>query len=265
MNLSIVTLHTDDPLIGETISSVYKTVKNDFEYILVDNNKNKERREKIKKEFPEIKILENPKNYGYARGINGGLKTAQGEFVLALNPDILIFEKTIDAMVAYMKKHPEVAVLGPKLLNGDQTLQYSCRRYPQFWTMIFRRGPFKNLVKKQMKMYEMHDIDHNKIQEVDWLCGGFLLTRKEVFEKIGYMDESYFLYFDDVDFCRRAQKVGRVVYYPEVSAVHSASYASKKRIIPFLIHMQSMFYYYLKIAFFPEYNLVKWEGWRRNK
>ncbi len=264
MKLSIVTLHTNDSLILETISSVYKTVKTPFEFILVDNNKNKERKEQIKKEFPKIKVLQNPKNYGYARGINGGLRESQGDFVLALNPDILVFEKTIDAMVAYMEKNPEIAVLGPKLLNADQTLQYSCRRYPQFWTMVFRRGPFKKLVKEQIQEYEMHDMDHSKSQEVDWMCGGFLLIRKEVFEKIGYMDEFYFLYFDDVDFCRRAQKVGKVIYYPEVAAIHSASYESKKKLIPFLIHMRSMLYYYIKNTFFPEHNLVKWKGWKRH-
>lgn len=264
MKLSIVTLHTNDPLIEQTLSAVCKTVKTAHELIVVDNSTNKERKEKIRKDFPTITLLQNPKNYGYARGINVGLREAKGDFILALNPDILVFENTIDAMVSYMEEHPDIAVLGPKLLNADQTLQYSCRRYPKLMTMLFRRGPFKKIVKKQMHFYEMHDVDHSKIQEVDWMCGGFLLIRKEAFKKIGCMDEFYFLYFDDVDFCKRAHTVGKVVYYPAVSAIHSASYESKKKLIPFLIHMRSMFYYYLKHAFFPEYNLVKWKGWKRH-
>lgn len=263
MKLSLVTLHTNDALILDTIASVYKTVQTPFEYILVDNNKNKEQLEEIKKRFPQIKIIQNQENYGYARGINVGLKQARGEYVLALNPDIFLFDKTIDEMVAYMEKNKDVAVLGPKLLNADKTVQYSCRRYPSFWTMLFRRSPFKSFVTKTLEYYEMYDFDHKEIKEVDWLCGGFLLIRKDVFEKIGYMDEFYFLYFDDVDFCRRAHRVGKVVYYPCVEAIHSASYESKTKLIPFLIHIQSMFYYFLKYAFFPVWSLEKWSGWHK--
>ena len=91
MKLSIVTLHTNDTKILETIESIYKTVKASFEYILVDNNRNKERLNVIKQKFPQLKIIQNPTNYGYARGINVGLKEAKGEYVLVLNPDILVF------------------------------------------------------------------------------------------------------------------------------------------------------------------------------
>lgn len=263
MKLSIITLHTNDTKILETIESVYKTVKTPFEYILVDNNRNKERLNSIKQKFPLLKIIQNSTNYGYARGINVGLREAKGEYVLALNPDILVFEGTIDKMLTHMEQHKEVAVLGPKLLNADNSLQYSCRRYPTFATLLRRRGPFKNINKKAEGAYEMHDFDHNTIRDVDWLCGGFLLTRKGVLEKIGYMDEFYFLYFDDVDFCRRAHSIGKVVYFPHAQAVHSASYESKKKIVPFLIHIRSMLYYLLKFRFFPRYALVKGSGWRQ--
>lgn len=261
MKLSIVTLHTNDTKILETIESVYKTVKTPFEYILVDNNRNKERLNLIKKKFTQLRIIENPTNYGYARGINVGLREAKGEYVLALNPDILVFDGTIDKMVEYMEKDEENAVLGPKLLNADNSLQYSCRRYPSLATLFLRRGPFKRLNKRAVEKYEMHDFGHKEVHNVDWLCGGFLLIRKAVIEKIGFMDEFYFLYFDDVDFCRRAHIVGRVTYFPEVEAIHNASYESKKKLIPFLIHTRSMFYYFLKFLLFPKRYLVKWKGW----
>jgi GT2 family glycosyltransferase len=248
MKLSVVILHTNDKLIFQTLDSLFKTVKTEFECILVDNNKNKLQFEEIKKQYPQIKTIQNPKNYGYARGINVGLKAASGDFILALNPDIILFEKTIDIMVEYMEKNKDVAVLGPKLVNADKSLQYSCRRFPKLSTMLFRRGPFKRFVKKALEEYEMHDSDHNKIQEVDWMCGGFLLIRKDVFQKIGFMDEFYFLYFDDVDFCRRAHHAGKVVYFPESQAIHAASYESKTKLIPFLIHLRSMIYYFLKYA-----------------
>ncbi len=257
MKLSIVTLHTDDKLIFNTLSSVYKSVKTPFEYILVDNNKNKERLEHIGKVFTNIKILQNPKNYGYARGINRGLREAKGEFVLALNPDILVFEETIDAMVQYMEQHKEIVIIGPKLLNADHSLQFSCRRYPKLSTIVFRRGILNQIFQKRKVEYEMHDFDHKEILDVDWMCGGFLLIRRDLFDKIGYFDEFFFLYFDDVDFCRRAKKIGRIVYYPLVEAIHSASYESKKKFVPFLIHIKSMIYYFIKHRFFSEYSLVK--------
>lgn len=263
MKLSIVILHTNDNLIFQTLDSVFKTVKTPFECILVDNNTNTQQFEEIKQKYPQIKIIQNPTNYGYARGINAGLKQATGDFVLALNPDIIVFEETIDKMVEYMEKNQNVAVCGPKLINADKTLQYSCRRYPELSTMLFRRGPLKKLLKKAIDNYEMHDADHAKIQEVEWMCGGFLLIRREVFQKIGYMDEFYFLYFDDVDFCRRAHTVGKVMYYPESEAIHAASYESKKKLIPCVIHFRSMCYYFLKIHLFPDWNLHKWSGWHK--
>ncbi|MEK6868115.1 MAG: glycosyltransferase family 2 protein, partial [Nanoarchaeota archaeon] len=210
----------------------------------------------------KLKIIKNPKNYGYARGINVGLQEAKGEYVLVLNPDIVVFEGTIDGMIQYMKNHNDIAVLGPKLLNADKSLQYSCRRYPDVKTMPFRRGPLKKWVTTSVAAYEMHDFDHKEVHDVDWLCGGFLLIKKEVFEKVGLMDEFYFLYLDDVDFCRRAHTIGRVTYFPEVEAIHSASYESKKRLFPFLIHIRSMVYYHLKFLFFPDFWLVKGKGWQ---
>ncbi|MFA6888202.1 MAG: glycosyltransferase family 2 protein [Candidatus Woesearchaeota archaeon] len=263
MKLSIVILHTNDKLIFQTLESVFKTVKTEFECILVDNHTNQQQYDEIKKKYPQIKTIQNPANYGYARGINVGLKQAKGDFILALNPDIIVFDNTIDAMIIYMEKNKDVAILGPQLVNVDKTLQYSCRRFPQLSTMLFRRGPFKNNVKKAIAEYEMHDIDHKKIQEVEWMCGGFLLIKNEVFQKIGFMDEFYFLYFDDVDFCRRAHTVGKIVYYPESEAIHAASYESKKKLIPLLIHLRSMCYYFFKIHLFPKWNLTKWSGWHK--
>jgi hypothetical protein len=263
VKLSIVTLHTNDPSILQTLASVYKTVQTPFEYILVDNNRNAPRLQEIKEKYPKLKIIQNPTNYGYARGINVGLKQAQGDFILPLNPDILVFEKTIDTMVHYMEKHKDIALLGPKLLNKDKTIQYSCRRYPQLFPLILRRGPCKDLFADAYALYEMHDFSHKEIREVDWMCGGFLLMRKELLEKAGYLDEWFFLYFDDVDFCRRAHKYGKVIYYPEAEAIHDASYESKKKLIPFIIHTRSMLYYFLKHAFFPKWYLQKWSGWRK--
>lgn len=263
MKLSIVILHTSDKLIFQTLDSVFKTVKTEFECSLVDNHANKEQFGEIKKKYPQLRIIQNPTNYGYARGINVGLKQATGDFVLALNPDIILFDGTMNKIVEYMEKNADVAVLGPKLINPDKTLQYSCRKFPKLSTMVFRRGPFKKYVAKAIREYEMHDADHTKIQEVDWMCGGFLLIRKEVFKKIGYLDEFYFLYFDDVDFCRRAHAVGKIVYYPAAEAIHAASYESKKKLIPFIIHLRSMCYYFLKVHFFPHWNLHKWSGWHK--
>ena len=140
MELSIVTVHTNDALILETIASVYKTVKVPFEYIVVDNHANPEYLKKIREKFQQVIVIQNPKNYGYARAINQGIKKAQGEFVLVLNPDVLVFEKTIDEMLKYLKQNQDVVLIGPKLLNADNSLQYSCRKFPKFWTMFFRRG-----------------------------------------------------------------------------------------------------------------------------
>jgi GT2 family glycosyltransferase len=197
--------------------------KINYEIIVVDNGSGDGTPMMMAEYFPEIKFIASDENLGYAKGNNLGIKAASGRYVMIMNPDIVVFSGALERLVEFMDSRPDIGMVGPKLLNPDKSLQYSCYRFPDFWTPLYRRTPLGklNFAKKKLDDYFVKDWDHNSIKEVDWLLGGCLLIRKKALEEVGYLDERYFAYFDDVDLCRSMWAKGwKVVYYPLVSVVH---------------------------------------------
>lgn len=193
------------------------------EIIVVDNASGDGVFEMLKTEFSAVKQLALDKNYGYAGGNNAGIKMSQGKYIMILNPDILMMDNSVEKMVSYLDEHQDIAILGPKLLNPDRTLQNSCLRFYKWYTPIFRRTPLGHNAfgMNELDDFLMKDFDHQTIRDVDWLLGGAVMVRREVLEKIGLLDTRYFMYFDDVDWCRSAWEAGyRVVYFPDSSMIH---------------------------------------------
>lgn len=225
MDLSIIILnYKTRGLLKECLKGI-KLIqpKFDYEVIVVDNGSGDGTPAMIAEYFPDVRFIETGKNLGYAKGNNLGIKVARGRYIMIMNPDIVLFSGVLERLVQFMDSHPEVGVVGPKLLNPDKSLQFSCYRFPDFWIPVVRRTPLWKLGRFQKKLnnYFMTDWDHQTTKPVDWLLGGCLLIRKKALEQIGFLDERYFAYFDDVDLCRSMwQKGWQAVYYPEVSVVH---------------------------------------------
>lgn len=225
MDLSIIILnYKTRGLLKECLKGI-KLVepKLDYEVIVIDNASDDDTPLMMAENFPEIKFIASDRNLGYAKGNNLGIKVAQGRYVMIMNPDIVVFPGIFEKLVEFMDSRPDVGVVGPKLLNPDKSLQYSCYRFPDFWIPIYRRTPLGQLrfAKEKLDKYFMKDFDHETIQEVDWLLGGCLLIRRKALEEVGLLDERYFAYFDDVDLCRSMwEKKWKVVYYPLISVVH---------------------------------------------
>jgi hypothetical protein len=231
----------------------------DYELIIVDNNS----QDQSRKFLSEMnlgkqpgRIILNNQNLGFARANNQAIKLAQGEYIFICNPDIVILKGALEKLVSYLASHPEIGLLGPQLLNTDQTIQYSCCRFPRWFTPFLRRTflgalPFG---RKKLANYLMLDYDHQKTKEVDWLIGAALLFRKDFFEKINGFDERYFLYFEDVDLARQVwQKGKKVVYLPAAKLIHTHRRLSAIRSpLPSLfskilwIHVQSAIKYFQK-------------------
>jgi len=225
MDLSIIVLnYRTKGLLKECLKGI-KLVqpKLDYEIIVVDNASGDGTPVMMRENFPDIRFIASDKNLGYAKGNNLGIKAAYGRYIMIMNPDIVMFHGVLEKLVEFMDNHSDVGVIGPKLLNPDKSLQYSCYRFPDFWTPIYRRTPFGyfRFAKKKLDDYFMKDFDHASPREVDWLLGGCLLIRRKALEDVGFLDERYFAYFDDVDLCRSMwEKKWKVVYYPLVSVVH---------------------------------------------
>ncbi len=209
----------------------------EFEVIVVDNASEDQSREMVRELFPQVRLLTNPMNIGFGAGNNTALPHAGGRYVLFLNSDTVVLEGALAALVGYADANPEVGILGPKLLNADGSLQYSCRRYPNLGTGFFRNTPLGRLFPNNRfnTDYLMTDWDHVTPREVEWVSGAALMMRRSLLDEIGSFDEDFYMYCEDVDLCWRANHAPRqeatywrVAYFPDSVIYHLIGKSSDK-------------------------------------
>jgi hypothetical protein len=235
MDLSVITITWNSAdKIGEQIASVFSGCSNtSCEQIIVDNASADETVQKIKENYPQIKLIENKKNKGFAVANNKAFKIAKGEFVLFLNPDMKLKEDSLDKLVEWMKNKKEVGIASIKLLdkNGKINVDAMPRRLPKVWEQVFLILKLHHLFPKVLNSYLMKDFDFEKEQEVDSVRGSFMLVRHDFLDKLGYaFDPRYFIWFEDVDLCHEAKKAGlKVVYTPIISCIDFFGQSFKKQ------------------------------------
>lgn len=188
-----------------------------YEIIVVENNSGDDLSDL---NYLNLKLVNSPCNLGMGGGNNLGIENSRGDFILISNPDIVYEKDTIKSLYIYLKENKEVGLVGPKLLNPNLSLQYSCIRFPKIYIPLLRRTAIGDFFSAKLDHYLMKNTDHEKIQEVDWLLGAcFMVRRSEIVGKL--FDERYFMYFEDVDLCRQINERGqKVVYYPLVKVIH---------------------------------------------
>ena len=200
----------------------------------------------------EIKIIVNSEhNIGFARGVNQGLRETTGTYRLILNPDALITAGAVQKMLAYMDQHPDIGILGPQLRYFNDVHQRSYFRFYRPSTILARRTPLKHLrfFKKIERDFMMLDTDPTKIQTPDWILGAAMLVRASTLAEVGLMDEQFFLYFEDVDWCRRFWHNGyKIVYYPHAVFYHYYPRMSSRINRTMLWHILSAAKFFYKYA-----------------
>lgn len=186
-----------------------------YEIIVVDNHSQDGTDDMMRQEFSNIQYIASPTNGGFAAGMNLGIRQASGEFILLLNTDIAILGNAVEKLVEYMRCHKDVGIAGPKLLNPDGSVQTSCRRFPDPLTILLRRSPLGKLsaARHRLRLFLMSDWDHATNSPVDWILGACMIVRRTAMERVGLLDERFFLYFEDVDWCRRFWEAGFAVHY----------------------------------------------------
>lgn len=221
-----------------------------FEVIVIDNASHDGSPDMVAAEFPEFRLLRQSVNLGFTGGHNLAIRERRGEHVALLNSDTVIHPGAIRTLAAYLADHPEAGIIGPKLLNPDGTLQFSCRRFPNPVAAAFRNTFLGRLFPNNRftREYLMQDWPHDLPREVDWLSGAAMFIRREVIERVGVLDDNLFMYCEDVDLCKRTWQAGfRVVYVPDAVVTHaighSTSQVANKMIVRF---HRSMFRYYRK-------------------
>jgi len=223
LSIIIVNWNTKD-LLRKCLHSIYdKTNGIKYEIIVIDNASKDGSARMVREEFPEVKLIENKENVGFAKGNNQGFLRAEGRYILLLNPDTELVDNSFLKMVNYMRLNKEAGAVAPKFLYPDGTFQRYYARFPTFLSMVTRwflprRLAFKL---KPTRLYLMLDDDFSKIREIEQPAGACIMTRKSLFLNENLMDLKFPVFFNDVDLCRRIYKKGlKIFILPEACIVH---------------------------------------------
>ena len=212
------------------------------EVIVVDSASTDGSPDMVRERFPSVRLVRCDSNVGFTRGNNLGVAQSHGRHILLLNPDTEAVGNALPTLVAYMDQHADVGVLGPRLLFSDGHVQPSRRRFPTLATAFLESTllqqwfPYSPVLSR----YYVEDRSVDAEQDVDWLVGACLLVRRQAWEQVGPLDEGFFMYSEELDWCRRAKGAGwRVVYLPTAQVVHHEGQSSAQVVPARHIYFQS--------------------------
>jgi O-antigen biosynthesis protein len=192
------------------------------EIIVVDNASEDGSAEMVRAKFPHVRLFPQEKNFGFARANNVGIAQARGRYFLLLNPDTVVQENTIRTMVKFCDEHPRAGLAGCKILNPDGSFQLPCRRsFPTPWVALTKTFGLSAMFPRSRLFgrYNLTYLDPEATYEVDAISGSFMMIRREAFERVGGLDESFFMYGEDLDYCYRIRSAGFAVYYVHATAI----------------------------------------------
>lgn len=226
MDLSVIIVNYNvRQFLESALASVYRAMEGvKGEVFVVDNASDDGSVEMVKAKFPHVTLIESKSNVGFARANNAALKRAKGHYLLLLNPDTIVQEDTFKAMMKFFDENPDAGAAGCKILNPDGTFQLPCRRsFPTPWVAFTKIFGLSALFprSKLFGKYNLTYLNEDETYEVDAVSGSFLFLRREVYEKVGGLDETFFMYGEDLDWCFRISQSGyRVYYVPLTKIIH---------------------------------------------
>jgi GT2 family glycosyltransferase len=260
--LSIVIVNFNaKKFLEECLTSIYvETNQIPFDVWVVDNHSEDTTVPMVRQNFPHVNLIENKENVGFAKANNQAIKKCTGDYILLLNPDTLVLQNAVEKMVDFMDANPTVGICGGKVLNEDRTLQLACRRsIPAPKVAFFRFIGLSKLFPKNrlFAKYNLTYIDSNEAHEVDAVSGSFLMIRRKVIEEIGLLDDQFFMYGEELDWCFRAKKAGlAVMYYPDAEIVHYKGECSKSNSRKATFEFYRSMYLFHKKHFAENYNPI---------
>ncbi len=223
VTIIIVNWNTRELLRNCLNSVIEQTSKIDYEIIVVDNNSKDGSAQMVKNDFKQVVLVENPDNRGFAAANNQAMKIAKGRYVLLFNSDTIVLDGAIEKTIEFADKNPQAGVTGCRVLNPDRSLQQTCFMYPSVMNMLLSSTYLYKLFPKSrfFGREQMTWWDRNDTREVDVVTGCFMLVRKDAIEKVGMMDEDYFIYGEETDWCFRFKKNGwKIMFTPIGQIIH---------------------------------------------
>lgn len=204
-----------------------------YEIILIDNASTDKTVDAVQSLFPQVFCIENSENVGFSKANNQGIRIAKGRYILLLNSDTIVQEDTLETMIQFMDKHEKVGASGCKVVLPDGSLDKACRR--GFPTPSASFYYFSGLAKKyphsaKFNQYHLGHLDEDDDYPVDCLVGAFMLVRRETIDQVGLLDEDFFMYGEDIDWCYRIKEAGWInYYYPKTKIIHYKGASSRKK------------------------------------
>ncbi|MFH1677875.1 MAG: glycosyltransferase family 2 protein [Patescibacteria group bacterium] len=219
MDLSIIIVSWNvREKLKENLLALYDSVGDiNFEVFVVDNNSTDNTVEMIKNDFFKVKLIANNQNLGFAKANNQAIKRASGKYVLLINPDMKVFPNTLANMVGWMNNHPQAAVASCQLIDIQNSIIKHIRRFPGLIDQLAIVLKLPHFIPSILKKYLREDFDYSHEAVVDSIRGSFFMIRAKVLDKVGLLDEQYFIWFEEVDYCQRIKAAGLEVWYTPIA------------------------------------------------
>ncbi len=259
LSIVIVTMNSA-PFLRGCLTSIFSgKLSMPFEVIVVDNASTDGSVGELRTSFPQVRVISNNENVGFNKANNQGINASSGDLILLLNPDTKLREGALEAMSMFMLAEKNVAVVGPKILNGDGSLQQTGVSFPSLWNVLVealfldRLFPRSKMFGRHRRLYD----DPDTVHDVDYLQGSCVMVQREMFEKVGLLDERFFMYFDELGFCYRCKREGwRITYVPTAVVTHygggGTAYYDEAR----LVHFHKGFLMFLRKHYGPVRTLL---------
>ena len=216
-----------------------------YEFFVVDNSSSDGTPDMVEQEFPGITLIRNADNLGFARANNVAMKAATGKYFCLVNSDVIAIPNCLEQMARYMDDHEDIGLLGPAMIMPDGTVGTACMRRPTLRIWLVQALGLGSIFKSFT--LHMHNLNHQKIQSVDVLNGWFWMARKRAVDRVGMLDEHFFMYGEDIDWCLRFWKRGwRVVYFPKAKSTHYVGASASRAPVRFYVELQRANHLYWK-------------------
>jgi GT2 family glycosyltransferase len=249
LSVIIVNWNTSE-LLRNCLASVYEqTVDLDYEVIVVDNASTDSSLKMLKSDFPQVVLIENEENRGFAAANNQAIAVTKGRYILLLNSDTVILDRAIERTISFANENPKAGAIGCKVLNPDGTIQHSCFMFPSILNMLLSSTYLYKIFPKN-KLFGREQMtwwDRNDVREVDVIKGCFMLVRREAIEQVGILDEHFFVYGEETDWCYRLKKEGwKVMFTPIGQVIHFGGQSTQQSKVEMILQLRGSILLFIK-------------------
>lgn len=264
LSIIIVNYNTYD-LTKQTIDSVINTKHNfQYEILLIDNASRDGSIEKLQEEYVALiskgllQIFINGDNLGFSKANNIGIKASRGKYILLLNSDTTVNDDCLEKCISKMETNTDIGALGCKVILPDGSLDHACKRgFPTPKASLYYLLKLHKLNPLKYGLYDALYLNENEVGEVGSIMGAFMLMPKAVLNKVGFLDEDFFMYGEDIDLCYRIKESGyKILYYPEANITHYKGGSSKKKRTKVIYDFHEAMWIFYKKHYYKKYNFI---------